>query len=295
MVALNGKVALVTGASSGIGRAAARALEAEGAVVYATARRPERLADLGTEGLRTLALDVTDEGSMAAAVRAVEAEHGAVDVLVNNAGYMQSGALEEVCLNAVREEFEVNVFGMLRLSQLVLPAMRERGSGRIVNVGSVGGLFTAPGAGAYHMSKYAVEALSDALRYEVKSFGVDVILVQPTGVRTPFMETPTALIPENEGPYAAFNENYNAGVKAMFAEGTRGIVSAEDVAGAIVEVAGAARPRARYKVGLGAHVIPRVRRLLGDRAWDAAMAWQFPMTPRETPERTAEVGVSTRA
>jgi NAD(P)-dependent dehydrogenase (short-subunit alcohol dehydrogenase family) len=231
---------------------------------------------------------------MAAAVRAVEAEHGAVDVLVNNAGYMQSGALEVVGLNAVRDEFEVNVFGLLRMSQLVLPAMRERGSGRIVNVGSVGGLFTAPGAGAYHMSKYAVEALSDALRYEVKSFGVDVVLVQPTGVRTPFVETPTALIPENEGPYAAFNENYNAGVKAMFAEGTRGIVSAEDVAGAIVEAAGAARPRARYKVGLGAHVIPRVRRLLGDRAWDAAMARQFPMTPRETPGRTAEVGVSTR-
>jgi hypothetical protein len=174
--------------------------------------------------------------------------------------------------------------------------MRGRGLGRIVNVGSVGGLFTAPGAGAYHMSKYAVEALSDALRYEVKSFGVDVVLVQPTGVRTPFVETPTALIPENEGPYAAFNENYNAGVKAMFAEGRRGIVSAEDVAGAIVEAAGAARPRARYKVGLGAHVIPRVRRLLGDRAWDAAMARQFPMTPRETPaRRTAEVGVSTRA
>jgi NAD(P)-dependent dehydrogenase (short-subunit alcohol dehydrogenase family) len=294
MVTLNGKVALVTGASSGIGRAAARALKAEGAVVYATARRPERLADLGAEGLRTLALDVTDEGSMAAAVRAVEAEHGAVDVLVNNAGYMQSGALEEVGLNAVRDEFEVNVFGLLRMSQLVLPAMRERGSGRIVNVGSVGGLFTAPGAGAYHMSKYAVEALSDALRYEVKSFGVAVVLVQPTGVRTPFVETPNALIPENEGPYAAFNENYNTVVKATFAEGARGIVSAEDVAGVIVEAAGAARPRARYKVGLGAHVFPRVRRLLGDRAWDAAMARQFPMTPRETPGRTAEVGVSTR-
>jgi len=294
MASINGKVVLVTGASSGIGRAAARTLKAQGAVVYATVRSPERLAGLEAEGLRTLALDVTDEGSMAAAVRAVEAELGAIDVLVNNAGYMQSGALEEVGLNAVRDEFEVNVFGMLRLSQLVLPAMRGRGSGRIVNVGSVGGLFTAPGAGAYHMSKYAVEALSDALRYEVKSFGVAVVLVQPTGVRTPFVETPTAFIPENEGPYAAFNENYNAVVKATFAEGARGIVSAEDVAGVIVEAAGAARPRARYKVGLGAHVFPRVRRLLGDRAWDAAMARQFPMTRREALARTAEVGDSTR-
>lgn len=109
-----------------------------------------------------------------------------------------------------------------------------------------------------------VEVLSDALRYGVKPFGVDVVLVQPTGVRTRFVEKRTALIPEGEGPYAAFNENYNAVVKAMFSDDARGIVSPEDVAGAIVEVAGAARPRARYKVGLGAHVIPRVRRLLGD-------------------------------
>lgn len=281
MMSLNGKVALVTGASSGIGNAAAQALAAEGAVVFATARRPERLAGLAAEGLRTLALDVADEGSMVAAVRAVEAVHGAVDVLVNNAGYMQSGALEEVGLDAVRAQFEVNAFGLLRLSQLVLPAMRGRGSGRIVNVGSVGGLITAPGAGAYHMSKYAVEALSDALRCEVKSFGVDVALIQPAGVRTPFADTEAAKIDRGngDGPYAAFNENYNAGVEAMFAEEARGLVSAEDVARAIVEAAGAARPRTRYKVGLGAHVIPRVRRLLGDRAWDVAMARQFPMTP----------------
>jgi len=288
MTPLDGKVALVTGASSGIGRAAARALAGEGAVVYATARRPERLGDLEAEGLRALELDVTDEASMVAAVRAVEAEHGAVGVLVNNAGYIQSGTLEEVGLDAVREQFEVNVFGLLRLSQLVLPAMRGRGSGRIVNVGSVGGLFTAPGAGAYHMSKYAVEALSDAMRYEVKSFGVHVSLIQPTGVRTPFVETATAKILRNddEGPYAAFNENYNAGVEAMFAEGARSLVTAGDVAAAIVEAAAATRPRTRYKVGLGAHVIPRLRRLLGDRAWDAAMARQFPMTRREeeTPE-----------
>ena len=133
------------------------------------------------------------------------------------------------------------------------------------------------------MSKHAVEALSDAMRYEVESFGVHVSLIQPTGARTPFVETATAKIPRNddEGPYAAFNENYNAGVEAMFAEGARGLVTAGDVASAIVEAAAATRPRTRYKVGLGAHVIPRVRRLLGDRAWDAAMARQFPMTRRE--------------
>ncbi|MGH3144352.1 MAG: SDR family NAD(P)-dependent oxidoreductase [Rubrobacter sp.] len=271
----------MTGASSGIGWATSRALAAEGAVVYATAQRLGSLADLEASGLRALRLDVCDEASMVGAVRAVEDERGAIDVLVNNAGYMQSGALEEVSLDAVRDEFEVNVFGLLRMSQLVLPGMREKG-GRIVNVGSVGGLFTAPGAGAYHMSKYAVESLSDAMRVEVKRFGVDVVLIQPTGVSTPFAARETAVIPTNGGPYAAFSENYNAGVAAMFGESGRGIVAPEDVARAIVEASSAKRPRTRYKVGLGARVIPKARRLLTDRAWDVVMARQFPMTPRET-------------
>ncbi|CAA9577765.1 MAG: hypothetical protein AVDCRST_MAG87-3030 [uncultured Thermomicrobiales bacterium] len=280
MASLDGKVALVTGASSGIGRATAMALGKEGAIVYATARRPESLADLRAAGIRTLALDVTNEGSMIEAVRTVEAEWGAVHTLVNNAGYIQSGALEEVPLDALRAEFEVNVFGMLRMSQLVLPAMRERGAGRIVNVGSMGGLFTVPGAGAYHMSKYAVEALSDALRYEVRSFGVDVVLIQPTGVRTAFADVKTARIPERAGPYAAFNENYNAFVGALYAENARGIVSATDVARTIVDAVAASRPRTRYKVGLVAHALPGMRQLLSDRLWDAAMARLFPVTSR---------------
>jgi NAD(P)-dependent dehydrogenase (short-subunit alcohol dehydrogenase family) len=275
---LDGKVALVTGASSGIGRATARALAAEGAVVYATARRQYGVAGLEAEGLRGFRLDVTDEGSMFEAVRRVEAEHGAVDVLVNNAGYGLNGPAEELRMDDVRREFETNVFGLLRMGQLVLPG--GRGYGRIVNVGSVGGTFVAPGAGAYHASKYAVEALSDALRMEVGAFGVDVVLVQPTGVHTPFAAKINATMPDTgpESPYAAFKENMARTTERMFSGGGYGIVEAEDVAAVIVRAAGTRRPRARYKVGASAHVYTWMRRLLTDRAWDALMARQFPMT-----------------
>ena len=202
---------LITGCSSGIGHATALRLAGRGWAVYASARRPEQIADLGEAGCRTLALDVTDEGSMAAAVAAVEAEHGAVGALVNNAGYSQSGALETLPLERVRAQFETNVFGLLRMCQLVLPAMRRAGRGRIVNVSSMGGKLTFPGGGAYHASKHAVEALSDALRFEVAGFGVGVIVVEPGLITTRFGETAAGSLadagspPADGGPYASFN------------------------------------------------------------------------------------------
>ena len=296
MGALNGKVTLVTGASSGIGRATARAFAEAGSVVYATARRPEGLAALEAEGLRGLRLDVTDEGSMVEAVRRVEDEHGAVDVLVNNAGYGLNGPAEELEMDEVRREFETNVFGLLRMGQLVLPGMRGRGFGRIVNVGSVGGTFVAPGAGAYHASKYAVEALSDAMRMEVGAFGVDVVLVQPTGVNTPFAAKINATMRDTgpESPYAAFKENMARTTERMFSGGGYGIVEAGDVAKVIVRAAGARRPRTRYKVGMSAHVYSWMRRLLTDRAWDALMARQFPVSPAAK-ETTPPAGTGTFA
>src|SRR5690242_11900794 len=163
---------LITGCSSGIGKATAARLARNGWTVYATARRPETLADLSE--CKHLALDVTDDASMSAAVDTVVAEAGQLDALVNNAGYSLSGAVETLNVDDIRREFETNVFGLVRLSQLVLPAMRSERSGRIVNIGSMGGKLTFPGGGAYHASKYAVEAFSDALRYEVSGFGVKV-------------------------------------------------------------------------------------------------------------------------
>lgn len=281
MGSLDGKIALVTGASSGIGRATADALTAEGALVYATARRPESLAELENAGLLTLPLDVTEEDSMVEAVRAVKSEHGAVDVLVNNAGYGVNGPAEELELDEVRHEFETNVFGLLRMGQLVLPGMRRKGRGRIINVGSVGGTFVAPGAGAYHASKYAVEALTDALRMEVGAFGVDVVLIQPTGVHTPFAHKINATMRDTgpESVYADFKENMARTTERMFSGGGYGIIEAEDVAKVIVRAASARRPRTRYKAGASAHIYSWLHRLLPDRAWDAMMARQFPVNP----------------
>ena len=271
------RVALVTGANSGIGRATAEALRGEGFFVYAGARRPEAAAGLEADGFRAVRLDVTDEESMASAVAAVEEERGAVDLLVNNAGYAMYGPMEELSLDAVRAEFEVNVFGMLRMSQLVLPGMRARGVGRIANIGSVGGLFTVPFAGAYHMSKYAVESLSDALRAEVAGFGVEVALLEPTGVRTPFIRKQVATTPDTGpgSPYAAQKDAGVEGALALFRDGSRVVVDPEDVARVVVEVATVCRPRTRYKVGMAARLIPLVRRVLPDRAWDRMATRQF--------------------
>ena len=180
---------LITGCSSGIGRETALRLSERGWTVYASARRPETIADLGRAGCKTLALDVTDEASMRSAVGAVEAEQGAVGALVNNAGYSQSGALETLPMERLRRQFETNVFGLVRMCQLVLPKMRAAGRGRIVNVSSMGGRLVFPGGGAYHASKHAVEALSDALRFEVRGFGVRVVIVEPGLITTSFGET----------------------------------------------------------------------------------------------------------
>src|SRR5919112_6694600 len=170
---------LITGCSSGIGRATAERLSARGWTVYATARRVEAIADLEARGCRVLRLDVTDEDSMQAAVAAVCDEHGAVGALVNNAGYSQSGTIEEVPMDDVRRQFETNVFGLVRMTQLVLPKMRGQRWGKIVNISSMGANFTFPGGGFYHATKHAVNAISDALRYEVQGFGVDVVIVEP--------------------------------------------------------------------------------------------------------------------
>src|SRR3954452_17606510 len=177
---------LSTGCSTGICRATAQHLADRGHTVYATARKLDAIRDLEAHGCRVLELDVTDDDSMAAAVQKVEADEGAVGVLVNNAGYSQSGAVESIPMDAVRRQFETNVSGLVRMCQLVLPAMRAQRWGRIVNISSMGGRLVFPGGGYYHATKYAVEALSDALRFEVKGFGIDVVLIEPGLIRTEF-------------------------------------------------------------------------------------------------------------
>src|SRR3954454_1751672 len=209
---MGSRAVLITGCSSGIGRATAAHLSAKGGTVYATARRREALAELEARGCRTLSLDVTDEQSMSAAVKAVEEAEGAVGVLVNNAGYSQSGAVESVPMDAIRKQFETNVFGLVRMCQLVLPGMRDQRWGRIVNLSSMGGRLVFPGGGYYHATKFAVEALSDALRFEVKGFGIGVTLIEPGLIKTEFGNVAVGSLDPaaNDGPYAHFNNAVGA-------------------------------------------------------------------------------------
>ena len=271
---------LITGCSTGIGRATAERLALNDHVVYATARRLESIRDLEDKGCRTLALDVTDEASMLAAVAAVEKEEGAVGALVNNAGYSQSGAVESVKLDDVRAQFETNVFGLIRMCQLVLPGMRRQGWGRIVNLSSMGGKLTFPGGGVYHATKYAVEALSDALRFEVKGFGVDVAVIEPGLIKTDFAAAAVGALhsgTEDEGPYGEFNRAVAASTVGAYEGPTAKLGGGPDtVAKAIERAINARRPRPRYPVTPSARVLLGQRALFTDRMWDAFMGTQFP-------------------
>ncbi len=270
------KAVLITGCSTGIGRKTAEHLAARGWTVYATARRPDSIKDLEEKGCRTLALDVTDEESMSAAVKAVEDAEGAVGVLINNAGYSQSGAVEEVAMDQVRRQFDTNVFGLLRMCQLVLPGMRRQGFGKIVNVSSMGGRLVFPGGGIYHGTKYAVEAISDAMRWEVRSFGVDVILIEPGLIKTEFGETAAHSVSEatpSSGPYAQFNQQV-ARTTAGAYEG-RGAAGPETVAKRIERAISRKRSGTRYPITAGARLLLGVRKVLPDRGWDALMRTQF--------------------
>ena len=274
------KAVLITGCSSGIGEETARHLAAKGLTVYATARRPETLADLEAAGCKTLACDVTDEESMRACADAVIAAEGAVGVLVNNAGYSQSGAVESVDLDSIRRQFETNVFGLIRMSQLVLPGMRDQGWGRIVNISSMGGRLTFPGGGIYHATKHSVEAICDAMRFEVAGFGVDVVCVEPGLIVTGFGEAAARSLEGGaaaEGPYGEFNARVGAATEAVYRGPMRRLGGGpETVARTIEKAINARRPRSRYKVTPSAKLAIAQRRLVSDRVWDRAMAAQFP-------------------
>jgi NAD(P)-dependent dehydrogenase (short-subunit alcohol dehydrogenase family) len=269
---------LITGCSTGIGRATAERLAADGWNVHATARRPESIEDLQERGCQTHALDVTHERSMESAVEEV-GKDGTIGALINNAGYSQSGAIETIPMASVRRQFETNVFGLIRMCQLVLPSMRAAGSGRIVNLSSMGGKLTFPGGGIYHATKHAVEALSDALRFEVAGFGIDVVVIEPGLIITEFGETAAGSLAdvEEHGPYAKFNSdvarvtaNAYSGPLAKFGAGP------EAVAGKIAKALSARRPSTRYTVTPSAKFMLGVRRATTDRMWDRMVRSQYP-------------------
>ena len=274
------KAVLITGCSTGIGRATAERLAGKGHTVYATARRLESIADLEKKGCRLLALDVTQEDSMRAAVARVEEDEGALGALVNNAGYSQSGAIEDVPMEQVRRQFETNVFGLIRMCQLVLPGMRRQHYGRIVNVSSMGGRLVFPGGGIYHATKHAVEAVSDALRFEVKGFGIGVSIIEPGLIKTQFGETVVGSIYEatsDDSPYAKFNQAVGASTaNAYWGAMSRLAAPPDSVARAVQRAITSRRPRPRYVITLGARVMLAAHGLLPARGWDAMMRSQFP-------------------
>ena len=276
------KAVLITGCSSGIGHATAARLAENGWTVYATARNADKLTELAGKGCKTLSLDVEDEDSMKAAVAEVEQAEGAVGVLINNAGYSQSGAVESVPMDKVRKQFETNVFGLVRMTQLVLPGMRKQGWGRIVNISSMGGKLVFPGGGYYHATKYAVEAISDALRYEVKGFGVGVVLIEPGLIVTNFGGTAAGSIGNGDGDgdvaaYEKFNKAVGDATAGIY-EGPAAKLGGppEAVAKVIDKAISSKRPRPRYTVTPSAKLLMTQRRLMSDRMWDRMMRTQFP-------------------
>ncbi len=269
---MTGKVAIVTGGSSGIGAATARRLHAAGYVVYAAARRTERMSALVAAGVRALSMDLTVEESMTRGIDHVLAEAGRVDVLVNNAGYGSFGSLEEVPPSEARHQFEVNVFGPARLTQLVLPGMRAQRYGRIINISSIGGKVYEPLGDWYHATKFALEGLSDSLRLELGPFGIDVVVIEPGAIRSEWGAIAAANLRERSaaGPYGP-QAAAIAKVLAVYESPAWLLSPPEAVARVVLAAANARRPKTRYAAGRGARAILLARRALPDRAFDRSV------------------------
>lgn len=251
-------VVLITGCSSGIGYALAEAVNAQGCITYATARKPETLAALAAQGIHTLALDVTSADSIRNCISAIEAQHGAVDLLVNNAGIPVMGPTAELSLEELRQQWETNLTAPVAMVQAVVPAMVKRGSGRIVNVGSVSGLLTTPFAGPYCASKAALHSLSDALRMELKPFGIQVLLVQPGGIQSNFGAGAKAQTGQHQWKlYARFAEGISKRAGASQEHATPTNIFAK----AFVQAVLADRPKPVIRLGAGSTGLPLLARL----------------------------------
>ena len=266
-----GRVVLITGASSGIGFQAARDLARAGHTVYAGARRVERMRPLRALGVTPVALDVTDQDACTGVVETIMAEQGRIDVLVNNAGYGSFGAVEDVDLTEARRQIEVNVLGLAALTRAVLPHMRARRSGTIINMSSMGGRLVTFMGGWYHATKYAVEALSDALRMEVADFGIDVVLIEPGAIRTDWGTIAADHLEDSArgGAYEEAAGRTAASMRRLYA--SRRLSDPQVVVRAIRRAVEARRPRTRYLVGLGAKPLVAARALLPTRLFDRIM------------------------
>ena len=263
---MKGKVALVTGASSGMGKDFAKALAAEGMTVYAAARRLEKMDDLKSLGIVPLKMDITKEKDVQAAVRVIEKDHGGVDVLINNAGFGLFGAMEEVSMDDARYQFEVNLFGLARLTQLVLPTMRTKKDGTIINISSVGGKIYFPLGSWYHATKHALEGWSDCLRIELQPFGIDVVIIEPGAIATEFGEVVAKPYQQKavSGPYSALIN----GMMNMFNSGGMQGSEPKVITDLVLEALRAKKPKTRYVGGMIAKPMLFMRKWFSDRAFD---------------------------
>lgn len=265
----NSKVILLTGASSGIGYDAAIMLAEQGHKVYAAARRVEKMEPLREKGIIPIYMDVTDETSMDEGVNAVMDAEGRIDVLVNNAGYGYFGAVENVPMEDARRQVEVNVFGLAHLCQKVLPIMRKQGSGRIVNTSSVAGRSVLYYGGWYHVTKYSVEALSDALRMEMKPFGIDVVMIEPGAIKTDWGPIAADHLAESSKG-TAYEETALKEAKAIqWLYNSNYLSKPSVVAKAIKKAVNRRHPRARYRIGAFSGTLVFLHWLLPAKWWDA--------------------------
>lgn len=264
------KTVLITGASSGIGKNTAIFLANKGYKVVATARSLEKMNDLKKLGCTTLYMDVTNSDSIDEAFEKIESEVGTIDILINNAGYSQNGFIEELPIEKLKYQFNVNVFGLIDVTQRVLPAMRQNKKGIIINIGSVGGDFTSPGASAYHASKHAIESFTDGLRQEVGHFGIDVVLIKPGGVETEFIDNSGALFPEPipNSPYLKMRENFKKMLNSILDSKNSSfpILKPSEVTEAIYS--SILKPKTRVRIGRTAKMMPIIKLMLSDKAFD---------------------------
>jgi NAD(P)-dependent dehydrogenase (short-subunit alcohol dehydrogenase family) len=263
------KVAVVTGASAGIGEATVKRFIEHGFTTYAAARRLDRMANLEKLGAILLPLDLTDDGSIVQAAERIRTEQGRIDVLLNNAGYGSYGAVEDVPLDEARRQFEVNVFGLARLIQLITPLMRQQESGKILNVSSIGGKRWQPLGAWYHATKFAVEGFSDCLRMELKPFGIDVVVIEPGAIRTEWTQIALDTLQQASGhtAYAPQVEEK----RALFLAAAGSASDPDVVAREIIKAIQAKRPQTRYAVGSGAKPLVFMSTFLPDRFNDWMM------------------------
>lgn len=268
MAQLRGKTALVTGASSGIGKATVELLLNAGAKVYAAARRVEKMKDLEAKGAVAVQMDVTDDVSMTGTIEAVIDKQGSVDILINNAGYGSYGAIEDVPIEEARRQFDVNIFGLARLTQLVLPKMREKGYGKIVNISSMGGKIYTPFGGWYHATKHALEGFTDCLRLETEPFGIHAVIIEPGGIDTDWgiIAAENLKKTSKNGAYAEQAGKTADGLAKMYSSGKLSPPSV--IAEVILKALTAKRPKTRYAAGYGAKIALFMRTLLRDRTFD---------------------------